>query len=293
MRAALADGGGAIDVCDGSTVRTAVRQLRRNGGVDVIHAHMTKAELVSIAGAIGRRSSIVATRHFGLDRGVPRALDRAIRSQLVAEIAISNHVARACRTTTDTVISGVDPVEAVEGSAKLVLVAQRLEAEKSTGDAISAWAVSGLAADGWTMAVAGIGHEMEILAALAKRLGVADSIRFLGFVDDVGVLRSRAGIQIATCSTDAFGLSVAEAMAAGLPVIAGAGGGHLELLGDVPELLYPPGDIAALAVVMRRLASDLRLRQELGRRLRSIQQQHFTLSGHVDGLERIYQRVVS
>lgn len=100
-------------------------------------------------------------------------------------------------------------------------------------------------------------------------------------------------MQVATCSTDAFGLSVAEAMAAGLSVVASAGGGHLELLGAVPELLYPPGDIDALAVIMRKLAGDLQLRQELGRRLRNIQQQHFTLSGHVDGLERIYQRVAS
>jgi glycosyltransferase involved in cell wall biosynthesis len=62
-----------------------------------------------------------------------------------------------------------------------------------------------------------------------------------------------------------FGQVVVEGMAAGLPVVAAAAGGPLEIVRDgVDGLLYRPGDVEALAAALRRLATDEALRRRLG-----------------------------
>jgi glycosyltransferase involved in cell wall biosynthesis len=65
-------------------------------------------------------------------------------------------------------------------------------------------------------------------------------------------------------------------MAAGLPVVASAAGGPVEILSDdVDGVLVPPGDITALAAAMRRLAGDAPARRRLGDAARS-RARHFT-----------------
>ena len=66
-----------------------------------------------------------------------------------------------------------------------------------------------------------------------------------------------------------FGQVVIEGMAAGLPVVAVASGGPAEVIADeTTGLLYPSGDVHALARIMRRLANDSALRGRLGQAAR-------------------------
>lgn len=61
---------------------------------------------------------------------------------------------------------------------------------------------------------------------------------------------------------ESFGLVLVEAMAAGVPVIASAIPGYADVVGDA-GVLVPPGDVAALATALRRLADDAVLRDRL------------------------------
>ena len=65
---------------------------------------------------------------------------------------------------------------------------------------------------------------------------------------------------------EAFGITIAEAMSCGKPVIASHIGGIPEVVGSEEScgLLVPPGDVTALAQAMRRLADDAGLRTRLG-----------------------------
>jgi glycosyltransferase involved in cell wall biosynthesis len=84
-------------------------------------------------------------------------------------------------------------------------------------------------------------------------------------VDDGELARLRAGAAIALApsrSAETFGLAVAEAMAAGLPVAASRVGALGELLED--DALVAPGDAPALAAAIGRLAGD-RLAGDRGR----------------------------
>jgi glycosyltransferase involved in cell wall biosynthesis len=108
-------------------------------------------------------------------------------------------------------------------------------------------------------------YEYE-LRKLAERLGIYERVRFTGFCEDVN--SELAGLDIlvhASVIPEPFGQTVVEGMAAGLPVIAADAGGPAEIIEhDTDGLLYPPGDIDALAAMLRRVAHDERLRERLG-----------------------------
>ncbi|MGP0103570.1 MAG: glycosyltransferase family 4 protein [Solirubrobacteraceae bacterium] len=128
------------------------------------------------------------------------------------------------------------------------LVVARLAPEKGVDVAIDACRTAGM-----PLVVAGDGPER---AALMRRAGDAE-VRFAGHVDDLELAELRAGAAIALApsrSGETFGLAVAEAMAAGLPVAASRVGALTELVD--PDALVAPGDAGALAGAIARLAGD-------------------------------------
>jgi glycosyltransferase involved in cell wall biosynthesis len=66
--------------------------------------------------------------------------------------------------------------------------------------------------------------------------------------------------------SEAFGMTIVEAMASGTPVVATRVGGMTEIVGDESAgLLVPPNDVDALAAALERLATDTALRERVGR----------------------------
>jgi glycosyltransferase involved in cell wall biosynthesis len=69
----------------------------------------------------------------------------------------------------------------------------------------------------------------------------------------------------ASTQPEPFGLVIAEAMACGRPVVVSAAGGAGEIVRDgIDALAVPPGDAAAMAEAIRRLAEDAELRARMG-----------------------------
>jgi glycosyltransferase involved in cell wall biosynthesis len=135
---------------------------------------------------------------------------------------------------------------AVAGSYALVV--SRLAAEKGIDVAIDACRSAGV-----PLVVAGDGPER---GALQARAAAAD-VRFVGHVAGAELARLRAGAALALApsrSAETFGLAAAEAMAAGLPVVASRVGALAELVDEMG--LVPAGDTAALAEAIPRVAGD-------------------------------------
>jgi glycosyltransferase involved in cell wall biosynthesis len=104
------------------------------------------------------------------------------------------------------------------------------------------------------------------LRELARTLGIADRVAFRGFREDVWAELGQMDLFVhASITPEPFGQVIVEAMLAGVPVIAAASGGPTEVLTDGTDgVLYPPGDVEALARAMRRLRADAPLRARLG-----------------------------
>lgn len=90
--------------------------------------------------------------------------------------------------------------------------------------------------------IAGEGPEAAALKALARDLGVANRVRFLGWRDDSDALMRAADIYICPSRHEPLGNVVLEAWAAEKPVIAAASAGPAELLGDDERGVLVPID---------------------------------------------------
>ena len=123
-----------------------------------------------------------------------------------------------------------------------------------------------------TMAGQEKGLQGEV-AALARRLGLGEAVRFPGFLDMAAKAREFAAhdIYVNTNRVDNTPVSVLEAAACGLPIVATNVGGIPHLLRDgQTALLVPAGDAAAMAEGVRRLLTEPGLAAALsanGRRL--------------------------
>lgn len=109
--------------------------------------------------------------------------------------------------------------------------------------------------------------------ALAKRLGIADRVHFVGMVKDMPLLLRSVDFLVFPSRYEPWGMVVPEAMAAGLPVITTRSTGASEIVAeDAGFVLDDPDDVHVLAAVIRQVASDAALRAAAGLRAREIVQ---------------------
>jgi phosphatidylinositol alpha-1,6-mannosyltransferase len=121
-------------------------------------------------------------------------------------------------------------------------------------------------------AVVGTGDDLPELTSLGRGLGINDRIRFLGRVPEAdlpGVYNSAEiylGLsRIMTERVEGFGISLAEASACGLPVIAGTSGGIPETVEDqVSGLLVNSEQVYRVSAAVRSLLNDRSLASKLG-----------------------------
>lgn len=281
----------------GQTPTRAVRSLVAAGRMDICHVHMTYAEAVAVATRTAHRAAIVSTRHFARPRGASRAgrlvspiLGRGIERQ----IAISAFVAGHIEEMPDAVI----PNGVKEGSQlwhsenKIVLVMQRFDPEKDTLTALEAWRLSQLGAVGWRLRLLGSGREQPVIEAWL-RSHPSQKVELSPWSSAVDAEFASAGILLAPAPSEPMGLTVLEAMAAGVPVVAARSGGHLETIGLLEgAALFTPGDAESGASALRRLAEHRDTRVALSNAGRELVSANFTIGRHVDRLLEQYESVL-
>jgi glycosyltransferase involved in cell wall biosynthesis len=111
--------------------------------------------------------------------------------------------------------------------------------------------------------------------ALARRLGVAERVSFLGFRQDVARLLRASDLFVFPSRYEPFALVVLEAMACGLPVVTARSVGAASLVEQAGGLVLPEAeDVTALARALRTLVEDAPLRERLGQQARTVAEQH-------------------
>lgn len=273
------------------------RWMRRNvGRFDLVHVHAVFSHASRAAAAISRsagRPYIVrplgSLDRWSLDQKPYRKrvflsaggrclLEDAAGLHFTSE-AEMNEAAAAIDVTRGFVVPlsvpTRDPMEASSVRLKTIVFLGRIHPKKRIDLLIKAFAElrGRIGLGSWKLEIAGDGEpgHRAHLDALADALGVTDAIEWRGWVgsDEKLELLSRAGLFVLLSETENFGLAVAEAMAAGTPVLVSrgvalsadvrrAGGGWVVDLGE-------PSWIGTLAEALANEAERL----ERGRRARA------------------------
>ncbi len=114
--------------------------------------------------------------------------------------------------------------------------------------------------------VVGAGPEGDALYALARELEIDAAVRFTGFVPDAQLpaYYAASDLYVHTCKNESFGLSVLEASAAGLPVVAVNEGGPREIVADGETGLLVEPTPQAISDALYALANDAARRARMG-----------------------------
>ena len=131
------------------------------------------------------------------------------------------------------------------------------------------------------------------LRKLTESLGVGDSVEFLGHRSDVPDLLRGATVFVRPSTLEGMPLTVLEAMATGLPVIATRVGGTPELITDGENgFLIQVGDSHALAEAILDVLSAPERSSSMGQRNLQIVQIEYTWERVINRTEALYQEMV-
>jgi glycosyltransferase involved in cell wall biosynthesis len=137
---------------------------------------------------------------------------------------------------------------------------------------------------------------VDSVKALARELGVADCIRFLGHrerADIFELYRDYDVLLFPSIWAEPFGLTVIEAMGQGVPVIALDRGGPKEIITNMIDgLLVSSETAAAVAQAIALLVDTPQLRQDMAAAAIRTIAERFTLEHHVDRTERLMRTIV-
>jgi glycosyltransferase involved in cell wall biosynthesis len=140
----------------------------------------------------------------------------------------------------------------------------------------------------------GEGAERTNLEQQISSLGLANHIQLAGFEPDLNILIGNVDILVHPAYTEGLGVSLIQASAASVPIVASEAGGMPEIVRDGENgLLVPPGKKPELVTAIDRLAGSPQLRREMGLRGKAIAEQEFSVPVMVEGNLTLYRNVLS
>lgn len=291
--------GAAAGLRPGLALRLA-RLLRRER-IDIVHTHDDRPHLYgTLAGRLAGVGRVIHTRH-GRSPNLSRrqaALVGLAAAWVDRFVCVSHDSARLAvrqgvpaRKIT-TIWNGIDLARfhrtGPRPDGPAVIVA-RLSPEKDHATLLRAAALAMRADPSFRLEVAGDGPCRAELMQLATQLGLEGTVRFLGQVRDIPGLLARASLFVLSSLSEGVSLTLLEAMACGLPIVATRVGGNPEVVVDgITGLLVPAAQPPALAEALLRIWRGLKEGRQMGQDGRSRVEQHFDVRGMVAAYERMY-----
>jgi L-malate glycosyltransferase len=282
----------------------------RAHGIEIVHAHAARDyHLAALAVKLASRGRLVLTRHAlfplrEINKHLLRSVGRVIAvSQAVAESLRSNGVIESSKIT--VVHNGIDverfapPIARNVDRPVLVGTVGHLAPIKGHDVFLRAAALISARRQGVQFVVIGEDKSpqksyRQFLEGLISELGVNGSVAMQGWRDDIPDVLSSLTLFVSAARSEPFGLSIVEAMAAGLPIVATASEGASEIVEDgVTGKLVPVDDAESLAKAINDLLDDPLERSRLGRNALLAAQQRFSLTRMATDTERVYREVLA
>lgn len=289
--------------------------LRRER-TELVHAHDFYAALIAVPAARLAKVPVVMSRldlvHW---HGRARHLAFAAASH-AADVVIANceavrdlvvHVERVPPEKVVVIRNGLDlarfdalrsgplqaPLPATEGAPVAVLVANMRHEVKRQEDFLAAFAQVRRGVPEAQALLVGEGRRAEHLARVARELGLAEAVHFLGGRKDVPAILARATFGVLCSRQEGLSNAVMEGMAAGLPMVVTDAGGNAELVKDGARgFVVPPERPDALAQAMLRVLADPVRARRMGQAARRFVEEELGLDRMIAEHDRLYRRMV-
>lgn len=307
--------------------REAVRILTRmfrSEEIDIVHAHSGKAMIAAVtAMRRAKKGRVIASQHFltpdhsalkGPKAVVYRTTLRWCSRRTNHFVAVSEAVRSAMLARREapkrkiTVVpNGISPIDKtgltapervradlqIAKNAPLVVCVAPLEPEQDVSALIEAMEGVNLQIPRAVCLIAGTGSQQEELAQQIVEFKQEETVRLLGFPEDVPALIGSADLFVLPSVAEPFGLALLEAMALSKPVIAMQAGGPMEIVVDNSTgLLTPPADPDALAEAIGSLLTDRPTLQMMGNRGYTRFLDEFTAKRMSREMLRVYERAL-
>jgi glycosyltransferase involved in cell wall biosynthesis len=302
------------------TVWPRLAALVRDRGIDIVHAHEYKTDLLALLLARQRGIVPLATAHgwtgqSARERLIYYPLDKRLLARYPHVLAVSSdikhtlvrHGARPERIT--VVLNSIDPRtfrrdRRQEAAARVALglttrhavvgAVGRLERQKRFDLLLEAFAALLPRRPELRLAVVGDGSLRDELASVARSLGVSDACVFAGHQNDIVWIHHAFDLFVQSSEYEGTPNAVLEAMAMETPIVATDVGGTNELIApDVHGLIVPPHDVPALTTAMEAALDDpaaARARSDAARRRVEIE---LSFDARTRRLEEVYERLLS
>jgi glycosyltransferase involved in cell wall biosynthesis len=300
------------------TLGRALARVARDHRADVLHCHHYSP---FVYGAIAKLWApgvrIVFTEHGRLSDAGPspkrrlanRILSRVPDAVFAVSRELRDHlVGEGFRARTAGVIyNGIEPGPVVTPGTRANVRARlgvspntvvigtiaRLDPVKNLRTLIAAVATLKQEQRPTALVIVGDGPERQSLEGAAAEFGVERQVCFLGQREDARDWLTACDIYANSSISEGVSLTILEAMAASLPVVATAVGGTPEVVDDTCARLVPSRNADALATAIRELADDSLLRVRMGAAGRRRVEDVFTIERMVRDYRDVYCRVVA
>ena len=292
-------------------------KIVKQNKIDIIHSHNGCSSYAVLTGRLAGVKGIIHTDHGRLvpDRKSAILEDRVSAMLMNRFIGVSAELSEYLVSTVRidgkkvrTIINGVndetfcplDPEDRFAQRARLGIAPDdkvigtvcRLDPIKNLEFMIACMPAIVRNVPGAKLLIAGDGPERASLIAKADSLGVSSSVRFLGLRRDTEKIMPALDIYACTSLSEGTSMTILEAMACGLPVVASAVGGNVRLIDQTSGVLFPLDDSEKFVDAVSSLLLDESASARLGRQGRRRVEADFSLERMVRTHEELYAELM-
>lgn len=293
-------------------------RLIRRHRIDIVHSHEFMMTVYGAVGAKLTRVPMIGTMH-----GKVYYPERARRVRMLKfalslsskMVAVSEDLRKylaglfgSDSAKLITLYNGIDlskysSIESKQQSRELLSISENAPVAGTVG---SLFKVKGLnylldavpmirnAHPDFVLLIAGEGEQESELKSQAESLGLGESVRFLGFRDDIPRVLNAMDVYVCSSLSEGHSLSILEAMALAVPIVATEVGGNPELIDDgLNGILVKKEDPSALADGICSLLNDPDLGKKFGDESRSIVEERFSLESMIREYSNLYKGLLS
>jgi len=296
-----------------------IAALAEERHVDLLHCHQYSPFVYGwIASQLNRRLKVVYTEHGRLSDAPPswkRRLINPMLSHLNGEIVAVSHelrdymlMSRFAAMRVGVIHNGIEPgpapsraerlrarrVLGVDDTAFVVMAVARLDPVKDFPTLVEAFAIARRQLPHARLVIVGDGPERARLEACVDASHLAASVDIIGYRSGVRQLLPAADLYVSSSISEGISITILEAMAARVPVVATAVGGTPEVVPTTGEggILVPSRDPGRLAAAIVSLERDPATRAEMAAAGRRRLESSFNLDRMVGDYVRTYRRLL-